>query len=441
MPAIFTKGGVRSDSGSVDIATTVAISAIEASAFELRSGKGPWVRVRTNVHEEIVGVAIGLEVILHADIVVRFGLHEGVEAGVEDLIESRALLGDGEGCAVKGVLDHAGVDVGKLGAEAAPQIAVPLAHDSGVVALVLIGEVSVDPKGLSRGVIGEEHRESNVVGVIESEHACCAVIGNAVPHVSIRGAAHGVAFEHVASAVVGDELEAVRGGSPAGDVSDLEAIKVVVSVKLGEAVGVETHQKTSWLVALEDTIGEIEEPGALAGGMGVGHAAVEVACDEALTDRASIPAVGPLGLNGDDFEVTNFVHALDDVDDDASELVVTLGRDAKEGEGRVADVLSEDDLGLLAVLGHAGEGRCLASSWNLLGLLGLPRTSGPSGLALSVPTGLTPAAVTARLVVVTTMKLTVDLIGHVAHVIGILVLLLAVATEAPSAIRAMFYIL
>ena len=256
------------------------------------------------------------------------------------------------------MLDHTGLDVGKLGAEAAPQIAVPFGHDTGVGALVFAGEVGVDENSFSLGVIGEEHRESNVVGVSESDRLCCAVIGNAIPLVGSRGAAHGVAIEDVASAFVGDELEAVRGGSPAGDVSDVDAIHVVVSVNLGEAVD-ETHQNTSWLVALEDTVGEIEEPVALAGGVGVGHAAVEVACDEALADRASIPAVGPLGLNGDDFEVTNLVHALDDVDDDASELVVTLGRDAKEGVRRVANVLSEDNLFFATVLGHAGEGRCI----------------------------------------------------------------------------------
>lgn len=319
-------------------ARTIALRAVVAIVSQVGSRESPWVNDSSIIFEVRVRVALPLKFVFLADFVVLVRLHELVEAGVEDLSEARAFLGESESGAVDSVLEHARVDVGKLGTEAAPYVAVPFVDAGRVVAFVLVGHVSVDPNSVD--VFREQHGESNVVGVFEGE-----VFGEVTTVVLVarlvgcRRAFHGPAIELLAGAVVKDESESVSGGSPASDIDNFDPIQIAGGGNRRRAVAVETHQKTSGLVDVEDSVRKFQESVALPSSVRVGHAAVEVASGETRADRARVPALLPLGLHGHDFEVANFVHALDDVDDDAGELIVTLGRATKVGEGRVVDVL------------------------------------------------------------------------------------------------------
>ena len=83
-----------------------------------------------------------------------------------------------------------------------------------------------------------------------------------------------------------------------------------------------------------------------------------VAIQEPLADLMAVPAVGPVGLHGDDVETAELAHAIDYVGNHARKLVViaSLLRAIQHSEWGVIDVLRQDNLWLGAVLGNAGQG-------------------------------------------------------------------------------------
>ena len=94
--------------------------------------------------------------------------------------------------------------------------------------------------------------------------------------------------------------------------------------------------------------------------MSVRHAAVEPAFDETFTDSAFVPALVPLGLYCDNLQVfAVFLHALDDVDDHASQLKITTGLlwTLQVGEREVVNVLGQDHARQVTVLTDAGQNR------------------------------------------------------------------------------------
>ena len=94
--------------------------------------------------------------------------------------------------------------------------------------------------------------------------------------------------------------------------------------------------------------------------MSVRHAAVEPAFHETLTDSAFVPALVPLGLHRDNLQVIAvLLHALNDVDDHASQLKITTSLlwALQVGEREVVDVLGQDHARQVAVLSDAGQNR------------------------------------------------------------------------------------
>ena len=94
--------------------------------------------------------------------------------------------------------------------------------------------------------------------------------------------------------------------------------------------------------------------------MSVRHAAVEPAFHETLTDSAFVPALVPLGLHRDNLQVfAVLLHALNDVDDHASQLKITTSLlwAFQVGEREVVDVLGQDHARQVTVLTDAGQNR------------------------------------------------------------------------------------
>ena len=218
-------------------------------------------------------------VVLLADGRIVRRLHESVEAWVDDIGKSGAFLGDRDGSAVNSVIEHACLDVGEFFAEAAPQIAILVVDRIRIVAaLVPLSLVRIEPDCIDGFV--EEHSEADVVDIGE-----CNVFGlggavfTAVPDVRTARSHHFVVLERLARTVVCDELDAVAGGCPARDVSNLLVCKIAHRVDNGpeHSIVILKSGQDSGGAILSDGVGKLKVAIAHTFRMRVGHAAVVVA--------------------------------------------------------------------------------------------------------------------------------------------------------------------
>ena len=94
--------------------------------------------------------------------------------------------------------------------------------------------------------------------------------------------------------------------------------------------------------------------------MSIRHAAVKPAPGETFTDFVVAPALVPIGLHRDNFQVIAVVlHALNNVDDHTSQLKITTGLlwALQVSERVIVDVLGQDHFRFVTVLCDARQNR------------------------------------------------------------------------------------
>ena len=214
---------------STAVAVAVSVIAVVALGFELSRRECPWLGRAAGIREELVGDASIQEAVLLTDVLVGLRLLEGLEAGVEDVRHPGTFLVHREGRATHSVLVHASVDVSELGAESAPHFTVPLGGHVGVVALVAIGLVSVDPNGVNNAV--KKHGKTNIVIVFESEIfldvASIRKAGESVGFVVAR-VEQIVVDEVFHRAIVLHVENTIGSRGPARDVDNIDATEVAL---------------------------------------------------------------------------------------------------------------------------------------------------------------------------------------------------------------------